>query len=273
VSNLAELAHSGSLIIDDIQDHSLLRRGGTCIHARYGKAVAISVANTLYFLSFHHLFGHPHLTRSQQLEIHEIIIKQFTRAHFGQALDLYWTRNLTNENLDQWMNDSLESKIFQMYQLKTAAPLEGLAEAAAVIADADDDVRRACIRFARSMGIAFQIVDDINNFSTSKQWRKKSGEDISEGKVTYVIVNVLKSLEDSDRERFMTILTNKMLRKEDALLGEAVDLVERSGVLEKCRRQAKEMVETEWRGLERLLAPSEPKIFIQTMVHSLLKIT
>ena len=273
ISNLAELSHSGSLIIDDIQDHSLLRRGEACIHTKYGDDVAISVANSLYFLSFHLLFDHPHLNKMQQLEIYEIIVRFFTRAHFGQAQDIYWTRNLTVANLNKWMNDSLETKIFQMYQLKTASPLEGLAEAAVVIAGANDSVRKACLKFAQSLGIAFQIIDDVNNFSSSSKWRKKRGEDISEGKITYVIAKTLKELNASKQMRLKEILTSKELREDPAILDEAVNLVIQSGALKKCHRQAMEMVKPGWQHLEELLEPSEPKMFLQAMYHSLLNIT
>ncbi len=273
VSNLAELAHSGSLIIDDIQDHSFLRRGKECIHIKYGQDVAISSANSLYFLAFHLLFGHPHLTKMQQLEIHEIIIRNFTRAHFGQALDLYWTRNLTESNLHKWMSDSLGEKIFQMYELKTSTPVEGLAEAAAVIAEAAGPVRQACLDFARAFGIAFQIIDDINNFSNSSEWRKKQGEDLAGGKLSYVIFKALQDLSASRRIRLEALLTDKGQREDPACLAEGVDLVRQSGVLQKCRKQAADIVEPSWQHLEKFLEPSEPRLFLQTMYHSLLNLS
>lgn len=272
VSNLAELAHSGSLIIDDIQDNSLIRRGEECIHIKYGEDVAISAANSLYFLAFHLLFDHPYLTKMQQLEIHEIIVRHFTRAHFGQALDLYWTRNLTKANLQEWMNDSLESKIFQMYELKTSSPIEGLAEAATVIAQTTDPVRKACLDFARSLGIAFQIIDDVNNFSESSRWKKNQGEDLSEGKITYVILNALKGLNSSSQDRLAGILTDKS-DGESASIAEGVNLVRQSGALEECRKQAAEFIEPGWRNLEKFLEPSEPKLFFQTMFQSLLNLS
>jgi len=273
ISNLAELAHSGSLIIDDIQDASLLRRGKESIHIRYGEDVAISAANTLYFLSSQLLFGHAHLTRTQQLDIHEVIMKQFIRAHFGQALDLYWSRNMEKENLQTWMNDSLEDKILQMYDLKTAAPIIGLASAAAIIAVVDRDVRKTCEDFARNLGVAFQIIDDVHNFSQSPQWRKTPGEDIAEGKMTYVILKTLMALDKDGRQHFQDILVHKENRADPQHLSEGVSVIDKSGVLDLCRQEAHTILEKSWEELSGVLEPSEAKILLKTMCYNLISKT
>src|SRR5438105_3864711 len=124
----SELAHTGSLIIDDIEDRSRIRRGDECIHLRYGLEVAINAANTLYFLPSVLLAGHPFLSDGQRLQIHEILNRLFVRAHFGQGLDLYWSKRLNRAELDRWLADSLMPKIMQMYGYKTAAFVESCAE-------------------------------------------------------------------------------------------------------------------------------------------------
>jgi geranylgeranyl pyrophosphate synthase/predicted secreted hydrolase len=271
VSNLAELAHTGSLIIDDIQDASVLRRGKASIHTMYGLEVAISAANTLYFLCTRLLFGHPHLTRDQQLDIHEVVMGQFTRAHFGQALDLFWSRNLTPKNLDQWMKNSLEGKILQMYELKTAAPIQGLAAAASIIHGTRPETKAACIRFASDLGIAFQIIDDIHNFSRSPKWRKEPAEDIAEGKVTFVIVEALTALDGCRSSRLKEILTSPELRRRPELRNEAADLVRNSGVLSACRERAQSMLETAWEILSPHLEASQAKILLRTLTQKLIQ--
>jgi geranylgeranyl pyrophosphate synthase/predicted secreted hydrolase len=271
ISTLAELAHSGSLIIDDIQDASAMRRGRESIHILYGQDVAISAANTLYFLCTHLLFGHPHLTRDQQLDIHEEVIKQFTRAHFGQAQDLFWSRNLNQENLEIWLNDSLEGKILQMYELKTASPIQGLAAAASIIHGTSPETKAACINYSRDLGVAFQIIDDIHNFSRSPKWRKEPAEDISEGKITYVIFKALTALNNKHSSRLKKILTSPELRCQPELRNEAADLVRDSGVFSSCRERALSMVESAWGDLSQYLEASHAKILLQMMVGKLIQ--
>lgn len=86
---MAELPHTGSLIIDDIQDASQLRRNEACIHQRYGDAVAINAANTLYFLPVLHIFEHPALSPDQRARIVEVTIRNCISAHFGQGWDIH----------------------------------------------------------------------------------------------------------------------------------------------------------------------------------------
>ncbi len=271
VSTLAELSHSGSLIIDDIQDASALRRGRESIHILYGQDVAISAANTLYFLCSHLLFGHPALTRDQQLDIHEVVMRQFTRAHFGQAQDLYWSRNLDGERLEAWLDASPEERILQMYALKTAAPLQGLAAAASIIHGADTRTKAACVEYARSLGVAFQIIDDIHNFSRSPKWRKEPAEDISEGKMTYVIYKALAGLEGRQTRRLKEILSSPELRSRPECKNEAADLVRDSGVFSSCRAEAIAMVDSAWENLSRRLEPSYAKILLRTINGKLIR--
>jgi geranylgeranyl pyrophosphate synthase/predicted secreted hydrolase len=271
VSTLAELSHSGSLIIDDIQDASVLRRGGKSIHILYGQDVAISAANTLYFLCTHLLFGHPHLTRDQQLDIHEVVMSQFTRAHFGQAQDLFWSKDLSSENLKIWMSDSIERKILQMYELKTASPVQGLAAAAAIIHGGNPKIKAACVRFARDLGVAYQIIDDIHNFSRSPKWRKEPAEDISEGKITYVIIKAISALDSRRSQRLIKILTTPKLRRQQDLKNEAATLVRDSGVFSSCRENAVSMMETEWKNLSQHLEASQAKILLGSMIGTLIQ--
>lgn len=270
VSAIAELSHTGSLIIDDIEDSSLLRRGDECIHIRYGQDVAINAANTLYFLPIILIFNHPLLSKGQKLEIHEVLMKKFIRAHFGQTLDLYWSRHMTPNRLNDWLKNSMGQKILQMYEYKTAAPVEGLGECAAIIAGAKKATRELCAEFARNLGIAFQIIDDINNFSQSQDWRKIPGEDISEGKLTYVVYRALENLNGKDREKLLKIISSEELRKDPSHYNEGCRLVRESGAREICRREAEELVTPSWIKLSQILQPSEPKIQLCALYLSLL---
>ncbi len=270
VSVLAELLHTGGLIIDDIQDRSLLRRGDECIHLRHGDDVAISAANTLYFLPSVLVSEHPLLTPSQRLALHETTARQMLSAHFGQALDLYWSRNMDREHLRRWLGESLEAKILQMYVQKTSAPLMALATISSALAGVDQSAETACVEFARDLGVGYQILDDVQNFSVSPEWRKTCGEDLAEGKMTIVLYSALRRLNDPDRAVLEEIVCSPEVRRSPEGLAEGIDLIRRSGALEACRSRADQLVEESWGVVSDHLEPSEAKILLRALWGALL---
>jgi geranylgeranyl pyrophosphate synthase/predicted secreted hydrolase len=262
---LPELLHNASLIIDDIQDASPLRRGRPAIHHSYGVDVAISAANTAYFLPLLVVLDHPVLTREEKQGISEAYQRQLVRAHLGQSLDLFWTRTLSPDRLATWMADSIGPKILQAYALKTAALVEGMAEAAALLAGAGQDVRRAVLAFARSLGMAFQLIDDVKNFTCAPGWGKQRGEDLRNGKLTYVILRALEKLPEKGRRELREILCRPQLRESAEGLDRGIDLVLDSGACESVRQEARAQIAPSWEALSRLVPPSSSKIELRLL--------
>lgn len=269
----SELTHAGSLIIDDIEDSSRLRRGEPCTYMRYGVGISINAANAVYFLATLPIFDHPGLTPQQKLEIQHLIMSYHARAHFGQAQDLFWSENMSSANLGNWLEGPVVPEILQMYRDKTAGPVMGLAETAAVIAGAPASIRRACRDFALGLGLAFQIIDDVHDFAKSPNWTKMRGDDLAEGKLTYVITKALKKLDEKRRERLVEMLCRQrsLSLKEDERR-EGVELVRQSGVLEECCAEAQEIYARAWNRLSVHLPPSESKVMLATLCHRLIKI-
>ena len=267
---MLEFIHAGALIIDDIEDDSLLRRGEQCVHLRYGVDVAINAGNALYFLPGAAIISHPLLTaekRQRWLEIKERICIE---AHCGQASDIFWSRRMTPENLSRLLADDAESKILQMYEFKTASAAKGAAEFVAVIAEASPEITRACVDFARMLGVAYQIVDDIHNFSRSPDWTKVTGEDLANGKLTLVIAKAVSCLNAVDSARLQAILCSPELRRQPSTLEEGIELVFRSGALDVCRETAKAMVNDAWDKFRPCVRSSGPKIMLHTMCLKLI---
>ena len=270
ISAITELNHSGSLIIDDIQDNSLIRRGEECMHLRYGVDVAINVGNSLYFLPYILLKNHPDLTDHQRLELYQLMAQVFNRGHFGQGLDLYWTNYLSSTKLETWLNDSFDQKLLQMYSYKTGASVEAVGEMACVLAGSDNETRKAYAALGRVFGVAFQLIDDVYNFNTSAGWTKVCGEDVIAGKPTFVIVTAMKMLDLASRERLITILCSKELREDNTYLKEAIDLVEQSGSLKYCRDKAEKMIEKEWDNFNRYAVHCDSKLMLRMLIAELL---
>ncbi|MBI5101893.1 MAG: polyprenyl synthetase family protein [Nitrospirae bacterium] len=272
LSVIPELCHTGALIIDDIEDGSIIRRGTDCVHIRYGLDVALNAANTVYFLPYLLLADHPLLSTVQRLDMYRLMIEDMVRSHLGQGLDIFRSRNLTEANLRRWRKSGLKRKILQMYEYKTSTPLESAAKFACIIANADEAVRHASGSFAKVFGTAFQIIDDVHNFSESRAWRKTPGEDISSGKLTYVTLRAIELLKDKDSLRLQKILCSKMLREDPSVLREAIGLVRGSGALRLCQQDAGAMVEREWKRFSASVPPSESKTMLRILCARLLDV-
>jgi len=267
---LSELIHSGSLIIDDIQDNSELRRGKPTLHLQYGLDVAINAGNTLYFLPSVELYHHKYLTDRQKLRIHEIMMNTFVQSHFGQTMDIYWSKELSEENLKHWIEGDIESKILQMYDYKTASGPCGLTKIAAMLSETTELREITAIEFSRSFSVAFQLLDDIRNFSSSPKWTKTSGEDITSGKLTYVIVKAIRALGQKDSHRLIEIIGNSEFRSEKDMHTEAISLIHKSGALESVKKEAEEMMNKGWDNFARNIPPSEAKIMLNMLCKNLL---
>jgi geranylgeranyl pyrophosphate synthase len=267
LSVVPELTHAGTLIIDDIEDNATTRRGDICIHDRYGLDVAVNAANALYFLPASLFSSHPHLTDSQRLEFYRKTFDGFIRGHLGQALDIYWTRNLSQKNLASWQADNLPEKMLQMYEFKTASPALVVADACCTLAGSDDRLRAACRELAQNMGVAFQILNDITSFDGDLAGREDG--DLAAGKLTYVIVRALERLGERDRKCLVKILCTGHLRRNPDCLREGIRLVRKSGALGACRREALAMVEDGWLAVAPVIPPSEHKMMLRLFSRTL----
>lgn len=263
-----ELTHTGTLIIDDIEDNATTRRGETCIHSRYGLDVAINAGNMLYVLPAALYSTHPHLTDGQRLAFYQITHDGYVRGHLGQALDIYWTKNLSAKNLASWQADHLPEKMLQMYEFKTASPAIVIAEACCILAGTDDTTRTACRDLARGFGVAFQILNDVRDFDEKKNGRRW-GEDLASGKLTYVIVRALERLSGDERKRLEKIVCSSRLRGNPEYLREGIGLVRKSGALVSCRKEARSMVEVAWGSFSPMIPPSEHKLMLRLFSRNL----
>lgn len=260
-----ELLHDAALIIDDIQDHALTRRGAECIHLRYGTDVAIHAANTAYFMPLMLLRDYPGLSDAQRLDLYKALSRLFIGAHFGQGQDIFWSKTMTPERLRELTGGDMADTLHLLYTQKTAAVVEVAAEGAAIIAGAGADLRSACAAFGRTLGVAFQIMNDLVDFSAARVNAGAGGCDLREGKVSYVVLRALQRLSGRQRARLETIICSPELRANDAVVAEGIEVVRRSGAVAACKNEAARMVEEEWKNLSKHLPPSEAKQMLRVL--------
>ena len=251
---IPEVVHNGTLIIDDIEDASELRRGKPCTYKIYGLDVAVNAGNTMYYLPLLPLMENREKIGTEKLaRIYEIYVQEMISLSLGQAMDIAWHRGMANA-------DKIDEKAYlQMCAYKTGTLARMAAKIAAVLADASDELVEKLGRFAESIGIAFQIQDDILDLTSEEFSEKKGGrgQDITEGKRTLMVIHALKVSNAKDRRRLIEIL--KMHTQDQKLRDEAIAIMQKYGSIEYAKNFARKIVKESWKDAKVLLPESEAK--------------
>ncbi|MEM3442372.1 MAG: polyprenyl synthetase family protein [Candidatus Bathyarchaeia archaeon] len=251
---IPEVIHNGTLIIDDIEDSSEFRRGKPCTYKIYGLDIAINAGNAMYYLPLLPLIKNKDKIPLEKLcKIYEIYVQEMINLSLGQAMDIAWHRGLAEaDNID-------EKDYLQMCAYKTGTLARMAAKIAAVLAGASEELIEKLGRFAESIGVAFQMQDDILDLKGEEFAEKKGGrgQDITEGKRTLIVIHTLKVAEAKDRERLIQILN--MHTSNPHLISEAIEIMEKYGSIDYVKDFAKSIVEKSWREVKELLPVSPAK--------------
>jgi len=263
---IPEVIHNGTIMIDDIEDASELRRGRPCTYRIYGLDIAINAGNAMYYLPLLPLIEKREEVSTEKLcKIYEIYVKEMINLSLGQAMDIAWHKGLANaEKID-------EENYLQMCAYKTGTLARMSAKIAAVLANASEEFVEKLGRFAESVGVAFQMQDDILDLTGSKFTEKKGGrgQDITEGKRSLIVIHTLKVADIKDKERLAEIL--KMHTSHQELRDEAIAIMQKYNSIEYVKRFARKMVEESWREVERLLPASEAKEKLKAFANFLIE--
>jgi geranylgeranyl pyrophosphate synthase len=173
---IVELLHAGSLIVDDIEDGSISRRGQPALHCRHGLAKALNAGNWLYFWPTS-LLERLALEPETELLLHRAVNRALLDSHYGQALDL----SVCASELAQ---SELPGMVALSTRLKTASLFELAATLGAVAAGAGTERRRALARFARELGTSLQMLDDLGGIRSERR-RAKGYEDLAHDRPTW----------------------------------------------------------------------------------------
>lgn len=248
-----ELLHTGSLIIDDIQDESLIRRGGPSCHAQHGIATAINAGNAAYFLG-QPLLLDDSIPPAKKLRIYEVYFETMRAAHTGQAMDISSFYPLMDDVVASGDPEDLESKVLSVHRLKSAVPAAMLARIGAIMGDADPKTEDKLADFFEALGLAFQIMDDVLNLKGFERGLKDKGEDIRAGKITMPVVASMGLLPEEERR----LLWEGVKAKPDSheKIGELIGIMHHCGAIQACEDRAGELVEVAWNALQSHIQPS-----------------
>jgi octaprenyl-diphosphate synthase len=184
-----ELIHLATLVHDDSVDHSVLRRGMPTVNALFSHQVSVIMGDYLYSRAV------IELVRLNDLEPLRVLSRVTNEMTVGEMRQLLAVDHLkyTEEEYDQ------------LIRAKTASLISGAAEVGAL--RAPPDRRRAMARFGEYLGMAFQIIDDLLDFTeTETVTGKPSGNDLREHKVTLPLIHALPRMTSAQRARVVELM-------------------------------------------------------------------
>lgn len=227
---VVEIAHNGTLIVDDIEDKSDMRRGGPAAHLVYGEDMAINSGAFMCFIPSLIIDRSP-LEDKFKLALYRFFLKDLRNLHIGQGLDIQWHR-------DFYFFPSVE-QYFLMCRLKTGS-LAGLsARMGAVLGGASNEAAEAIGKLCEDFGVAFQIIDDVKNL-TSRIAGKIPGDDIIEGKKSLPVI-LFAAEGESNRQKIGKLFEDCAGASGDAqirFVEEGVRMLNDSGAVVKAEEQA-----------------------------------
>jgi octaprenyl-diphosphate synthase len=180
-----EFIHTATLLHDDVVDESDLRRGRSTANAMFGNAASVLVGDFLYSRAFQMMVD------AGSMRVMRILADATNRIAEGEVLQLL---NIHDPSVD-------EERYFGVVERKTATLFEAGARIAAVLAGADAELEENCARYGASLGRAFQITDDVLDYSgQAEDIGKRLGDDLREGKVTLPLIHALRSAAPEQRE-------------------------------------------------------------------------
>ena len=251
---IPEVIHNGTLMVDDIEDSSEFRRGKPCTYRIFGLDVSINAGNAMYYLPLLPLLDRRQKLSFQKIsKIYDIYAQEMINVNLGQAMDIAWHRGLADaDTID-------ETDYIQMCAYKTGTLARMAAKMAGVLADASDELVEKLGIFAESVGVAFQIQDDVLDLTSEEFGKKKGrrGQDITEGKRSLPVINALKVAKPHDRKRLTQIL--KMHTSNQNLRDAAIAIMQKYESIEYAKQVARKMVEESWSEVEMLLPASAGK--------------
>jgi octaprenyl-diphosphate synthase len=214
-----ELVHLATLVHDDAVDHSVLRRGMPTVNALWSHQVSIIMGDYLYSRSI------SELARLGTIEPVKILAQASNAMSVGEMRQLASCDAL----------DFGEAAYYQLIECKTASLISAACELGSLFGD--ESLREPLGRFGHHLGMAFQIADDLLDYTADKEViGKPSGLDLREHKVTLPLIAALPELSEAERSRVDAFFATP--EPEDAEITAIVDLVTGCGGLDYAKEKA-----------------------------------
>jgi geranylgeranyl pyrophosphate synthase len=222
-----ETFHKASLVHDDIEDGDAFRYGQPAVHQRFGTATAINVGDYLIGLGYRLLSRNvmgDDVDAETRVDLLDSLAAAHVRLSEGQGAELLW-RDAKDRRLTPL--DALK-----IYALKTSPAFEAaLYSGVRMAGDASalvDPIRK----FSRNLGVAFQIINDLNDWAGDDSNKLTAGADVIGGRPTLLWALALQHLDESDKERLLALAEPDCELSDRERLSTARELYEKANVFE-----------------------------------------
>jgi len=223
LSALVETIHTASLLHDDIIDNSDTRRGRDTVHTRWGPNITVLLGDYLYIKTIA-----LSLNSSNQNFV-QILTDVSTRMIEGELQEYYVSGNL----------DLREEEYLEIIDKKTAALFSASSHIGAILGNATQDEQRALAEYGTSIGMAFQVIDDLLDYSGNAQTLGKPVlTDITEGRITLPLIYSLQNDGQHNRDRLFELYRSQDLGESEK--DEILEIVRSNGALEYTLQKARE---------------------------------
>jgi geranylgeranyl diphosphate synthase type II len=194
-----ETFHKASLVHDDIEDDDQFRYGDETLHCKYGIPTAINVGDFLIGLGYRLISREtPQIGAEAAADILDKMADAHVKLSEGQGAELLW-RDSLNKRLSPL--DALK-----IYALKTAPAFEAALYTGARLAGPVDALREPITQFARNLGVAFQILNDLNDWQGDDHNKLSTGGDVLGGRPTVLWALALEGLSEPERAELESLL-------------------------------------------------------------------
>jgi octaprenyl-diphosphate synthase len=216
-----EMLHTATLVHDDIIDDAGVRRGRASVNAKWGNDITVLIGDWLYMTAF------DMTLRERSFDILDILTSMTRLMTDGEIIQLDMIGN----------SRITEGEHLDIVRRKTAYMFSACAEVGAITAGATQEERRALNRYGLSVGIAFQLIDDLLDFvSTEDKLGKPVANDLREGKLTLPLIYLMEAANDGQRQMVETVIRERGF--ESVAREELVGLLKETGALERARQAA-----------------------------------
>lgn len=244
---LIEFIHTSTLLHDDVVDESDLRRGRSTANAVWGNAASVLVGDFLYSRSF------QMMVELDSMAIMTLLADTTNRIAEGEVLQLL---NIGNADVG-------EQGYLDVIERKTAVLFAAATELGAILAGRPPTEQRALAEYGMCLGHAFQIADDMLDYtSDASTLGKNVGDDLAEGKATLPLIHAMANSPAPQRDLVRSAIRGGSI---DAL-DDIIEIIVSSGALDYTRARAEDYAERAINALQ-VLEPSTARDALQVLAH------
>ncbi|HEX2966310.1 MAG TPA: polyprenyl synthetase family protein [Syntrophorhabdaceae bacterium] len=197
---IIEFIHTATLLHDDVVDNARTRRGASTVNSVWGNEPSVLVGDFLYSRSF------ELMSKEGNHEIMKVISAATTALSEGEILEIIHTSNI----------NTTESDYYEIIGNKTAVLFSAACEIGAILGDVPGPQRKALRNFGFNLGIAFQLRDDILDYTSyDSVLGKKVGTDLKEGKLTLPFIRTLKLATENEKTLAEEIIHKNSISQKD----------------------------------------------------------